>query len=78
MHLPKSNPYRPERGFRYDGLYTVKSHKLIDATKHHYVFHFVRIPGQDPIRYKGVEKRPTSKEIETYDREMKMFGKKGF
>jgi hypothetical protein len=78
MHLPKSNPYRPQRGFRYDGLYVVKSHQLIDRAKNHYVFHLTRIPGQDPVRYRGIEQRPTQKEIDTFDHEMKMFGKKGF
>lgn len=76
MHLPKTNPYKPIRGFRYDGLYEVKSHRMHDPRRYHYVFHMVRLPGQDPVRYKGIEIRPTQKEIDTYDHEMRMFGKK--
>lgn len=76
MHLPKTNLYKPIRGFRYDGLYEVRSHRLHDPRRHHYVFHLVRRADQDPVRYKGIEIRPTQKEIDTYDHEMKMFGKK--
>jgi hypothetical protein len=75
MNLPKTNPHKPERGIRYDGLYTVKEYELVDSATHHYLFHLVRQPGQDPIRYKGIEKRPTAKEIETFDREMRNYGK---
>jgi hypothetical protein len=76
MHLSSDNRYKPKRGFRYDGLYTVKSHRLVDPQKQHYVFHLVRNGGQDPVRYQGLEQRPTEKEIATLDREMRMCGKK--
>lgn len=62
------NPlYRPEKGYRYDGLYTVVGGELLDKMKSHYRFHLRRVPGQDPIRYEGPGKRPTRKELEAFD-----------
>lgn len=52
----------------------MKEHRLIDRAKHHYLFHLVRVPGQDPVRYQGTEVRPTAREMQTYDKERKNFG----
>lgn len=76
MHLPPSNPYRPTRGFRYDGLYTVVSYQCLNRKTQHYLFRLVRNSGQGEVRYRGLGKRPTEKEMQTFDREMKMYGKK--
>ena len=65
--LRKSNPYRPARGIRYDGLYEVMDKQCVDEVRHVYCFLLERCPGQDPIRYKGVEARPTSYEIDAFD-----------
>lgn len=51
-NLPLDNPHRPEKGYRYDGLYDVVGHELVDATKQAYRFHLIRQPEQLPIRSK--------------------------
>ena len=66
--LPKSNKYRPSCGLRYDGLYQIKSYKGVDLEKQIYRFHLERIPGQEPVRFEGVTKRPTVYEEEAYER----------
>ncbi|KAF2470941.1 uncharacterized protein BDR25DRAFT_28376 [Lindgomyces ingoldianus] len=67
-NLNKSNPYRPVRGFRYDGLYTVVGYSLVNADKAIYRFHLVRLSGQDPIRYEdNAARRPTRFEVAKYD-----------
>jgi hypothetical protein len=77
-HLPKDNIYKPARGFRYDGLYEVLPDvKTIDVRKQHYLFHLRRLPGQVGLRYQGIGVRPTQREIEVYDEEMKKYGHKG-
>ena len=66
---PKKNEYRPEKGFRYDGLYDVVSYNLINEAKGDYTFHLVRCPGQNPIRAQNdVSGRPTPFEIEEYEK----------
>ena len=65
--LPKTNLYRPARGIRYDGLYEVMDNEYVDEERQVYCFLLERCSGQDPIRYKGVEARPTPYEIEAYD-----------
>ncbi|OJD17701.1 hypothetical protein AJ78_02226 [Emergomyces pasteurianus Ep9510] len=64
--LPKINPYRPSAGFRYDGLYEIHGMEVLDTQTMLHRFKLRRIPGQTPIRYQGVEKRPTEKEIEEW------------
>jgi hypothetical protein len=61
--LPKDNPYRPAKGLRYDGLYDVVSYEILHAETAMHRFELRRRPGQDPIRYMGVEARPTDEEI---------------
>ncbi|KAJ9668388.1 hypothetical protein H2201_001436 [Coniosporium apollinis] len=67
-NLPQSNRFRPKRGFRYDGLYDVVDSQCTDAEKQIHRFHLVRRQGQAPIRYQGIEARPTPEEIEAYDK----------
>ena len=67
-NLRKENPYRPQRGFRYDGLYDVQRSKVLDGSKAIHAFYLVRRDHQDPIRYQGAEARPTAQEIREYDK----------
>jgi len=69
--------YKPSRGFRYDGLYDVVEKTLIDKAKHHYRFRLVRQHGQGPIRYKGVEARPTAQEIVELQKVERTLGMRG-
>lgn len=61
--LQKVNPYRPAEGIRYDGLYRITEHELLDQVSLLYRFTLKRIDGQHPIRYQGAEVRPTDREI---------------
>lgn len=62
----KYSAYKPSCGLRYDGLYVItgKEHLHVDTAM--YRFTLVRCPGQDPIRYKGPEERPTQYEKREY------------
>ncbi|KAF2429374.1 hypothetical protein EJ08DRAFT_276628 [Tothia fuscella] len=40
--LPASNRYKPKKGFRFDGLYEILSHRVIDIQTKHLVFHLKR------------------------------------
>jgi hypothetical protein len=67
--LPKNNPYRPEVGLRYDGLYEVVEQKLVDREKARYKFKLVRSKGQFPIRCRNnAASRPTRFEIDEDDK----------
>lgn len=68
-NLSPKDPYRPQRGYRYDGLYDVVGYKVVDKAKAGHMFHLVRCKGQDPIRYEKDKPstRPTIYEIERYD-----------
>ena len=48
--LPDINPYRPLKGYRYDGLYTVVSSELLEEERQIHGFELRRLPGQGPIR----------------------------
>ena len=58
----KHSVYQPIVGLRYDGLYQVIENTLMDKGTAMYQFTLERLPGQDPIRYRGVEIRPTPEE----------------
>lgn len=62
----KHSAYKPSCGLRYDGLYRItgKEHLHVDTSM--YRFTLVRCPGQDPIRHKGPEERPTRNEKQEY------------
>ena len=64
--LPARNPYRPSRGLRYDGLYDVVSFEILDEATAMHRFLLERREGQDPIRYTGVQARPTNEEVAEY------------
>jgi len=61
--LPNTNLYRPEMGYRYDGLYRISKWELLDAATQMHRFSLNRLPGQHSIRCQGVERRPTLEEI---------------
>ena len=61
--LPATNPYRPAKGLRYDGLYDIVEYEVLDEATAMHRFSLMRRDGQDPIRYKGVERRPTDEEL---------------
>jgi len=65
--LPATNRYKPERGYRYDGLYDVLDHRVVEPIKQIHLFHLKRREGQDPIRCVGVEARPTAQETRHYE-----------
>ncbi|RDL42443.1 uncharacterized protein BP5553_02422 [Venustampulla echinocandica] len=58
----KNSKYAPSEGIRYDGLYKITDYEIRDAKEAKIRFTLKRIEGQDPIRYHGVEKRPTPQE----------------
>lgn len=61
--LPRKNAYRPEKGLRYDGLYDVVGFEVIHPATAMHRFSLRRGPDQHPIRYRGVERRPTDQEL---------------
>lgn len=59
----KGVSFTPLKGIRYDGLCRVKGHEILNKATRMYKFRLEQIPGQDPIRYQGVEKRPNEFEL---------------
>jgi hypothetical protein len=59
----KNSIYAPEEGIRYDGLYEITAQTLLEEKTALYRFTLIRQPNQDPIRYKGIEARPTNQEL---------------
>ncbi|KUJ08788.1 uncharacterized protein LY89DRAFT_629265 [Mollisia scopiformis] len=59
----KGSDYAPKMGYRYDGLYIITSEEVLDAERYMTRFTLKRKEGQDPIRYQGVEARPTKYEM---------------
>jgi hypothetical protein len=66
--LSKKNPFRPELGLRYDGLYQVRGFTLVDSEKAMYRFRLERCEAQEEIRWQGKGKRPTEYECKEYRR----------
>ncbi|CAA9966891.1 YDG-SRA multi-domain protein [Pyrenophora teres f. maculata] len=66
--LPKKNPYRPDKGLRYDGLYIVTGVVVTDQMTAMHRFTLERCEGQGEIRYKGKGKRPTVWEVSAYEK----------
>ncbi|EUC45824.1 hypothetical protein COCMIDRAFT_94612 [Bipolaris oryzae ATCC 44560] len=66
--LAKGNKYRPERGIRYDGLYTVVGYEVLDEKKGVLRFRLERCEGQEGIRWEGEARRPTVYEVREYER----------
>ena len=73
-NLSIANPYQPSKGFRYDGLYNVVDYKILDEDTAMYQFSLVRRPDQDPIRFQGVEQRPTNEELLEYTKIRNLLG----
>ncbi|KAL8738506.1 MAG: hypothetical protein Q9181_000717 [Wetmoreana brouardii] len=59
----KKSRYRPKEGLRYDGVYTVMAQELLHEDTAMYRFTLHRCPGQTPIRWQGVEARPTAQDL---------------
>lgn len=59
----RSSKYAPKEGIRYDGLYEITDKEILDPKTAMFRFSLKRVKGQDPIRYKGVEIRPTDQEL---------------
>lgn len=72
--LPATNRYRPAKGIRFDGLYDVVEYEILDADTNMHRFTLRRCDGQDPIRYQGVEKRPTDEELAEYSKIRALLG----
>ena len=72
--LPPTNTYRPARGIRYDGLYRITSHEILDPDKSMYRFSLTRLEGQDPIRCSGDGSIPSNAQISELDKIRKLIG----
>ena len=72
--LGRSNPYRPAKGLRYDGLYEITGFEILDTDTAMHRFSLKRCEGQDPIRNQGVEARPTQYELAAYIEIRKLLG----
>jgi len=59
----KKSKYAPKEGIRYDGLYKITDREILDPKTAMFRFSLKRIKDQDPIRYDGVEIRPTNREL---------------
>ena len=59
----KNVSFAPSKDIRYDGLYRIEGHGILNKATGMYRFRLERIPGQDPIRYQGVEQRPNESEL---------------
>lgn len=59
----KGSKYAPKEGVRYDGMYDIVDKEILDPKTAMIRFSLRRVPGQDPIRYQGVEARPTALEL---------------
>lgn len=66
-NLGRKSEYTPRKGLRYDGLYEVRDWRVLNEEKAIHLFHLLRLPGQDPIRARGPEARPTDEEIMAYE-----------
>lgn len=62
----KHSVYQPVIGLRYDGLYQITNDEVLDQGTGMHRFTLHRIAGQSPIRYTGVESRPTPEEIHAF------------
>ena len=59
--------YQPVMGLRYDGLYEIVGDELLHEATAMHRFTLRRLAGQHPIRYRGVEARPTPEERAAYE-----------
>jgi len=61
--------YAPLEGIRYDGLYAVQDHEVLDFEHAMYRFRLVRLPGQYPVRWSGDHIKPDPVERERWGAE---------
>lgn len=61
-HKGKSR-YAPSVGIRYDGLYQVTEHEILDVAYAMYRFTLVRMDEQPDVRWEGPGVRPNEVEI---------------
>lgn len=59
----KKSKFAPAEGIRYDGLYNIIDKEFLDADTAMFRFTLKREIGQTPIRWEGVEARPTDREL---------------
>ena len=71
-----STEYKPKKGVRYDGLYTIRSYEIIDRASVLHRFQLERVPDQEPICNEGPIMRPCLAELEALERDRKA-GKTG-
>ena len=57
----------PATGFRYDGLYHIIRSFRICQELEMWMFLLERLPGQEPIRYEGPDKRPNDVELANWE-----------
>ncbi|KAI9883461.1 MAG: hypothetical protein M1823_004773 [Watsoniomyces obsoletus] len=74
--LPSSNPWCPEMGIRYDGLYNVIGFEILDEATAMHRFVLQRRTDQYPIRFQGEEARPTDEEKSQYSNIRELLGVK--
>jgi len=60
--------YKPESGYRYDGVYDVIDSEELNKNEAHYRFTLRRQPEQDPIRFEGRYARPSAQDQEAYSK----------
>ena len=65
--MKKGQTYRPDRGFRLDGVYKVTDEECVHEETSMWRFTMTRVLGQDPIRFTGPEKRPSLYEVAAFD-----------
>ena len=68
------NKYKPKKGLRYDGLYEIVSSRELDRKISMVQFTLQRVAGQEPIRYEGVERRPTDEQLKFYETTQQLEG----
>jgi len=73
----KKTVYQPARGLRYDGLYEVVEDELLHEATAMHRFKLERLSDQHPIRFEGVEARPTPEERHSYESIREKLGLKG-
>ena len=72
--LPTNNAYRPAGGIRYDGLYKITSHEILDVRTCMHRFSLSRLGGQDPIRYSGDGMIPSNAQLLELNKIRKQIG----
>jgi len=60
--------YKPESGYRYDGVYDVIDSEELNKNEAHFRFTLRRQPEQDPIRFEGRYARPSAQDQEAYSK----------